>query len=446
MVKASTTQRGDWFEERIHAYFRALIDKDEFSAKASCCKLRRKPKYFSKDRNSDITFDLSIEIYMPGATQYSSVVLIECKNYSHPVPVDDAEEFFAKAQQVAPANGKPVIASASAFQSGVLNFARSKGMGLVRYLEEGLQKWELRRSPAAGSNGNQFDDARLLSAGLTDPNHHSDLFDIYFQSPSRSTVSLNDFFHDLLLAAGSSKAELRRIANPNARRSLAVPFLEREEIEKVAMSILDEYRPVACAPLEEICRAEKSRSGLTVHHDVPPSKAQIERQALGRITFDPPTIEIYRQDDPNPRRSRFTLAHELAHYFLGHGKHMKREFCEERDFSLERSPSVEGPEVARMEFQANFLAACLLLPKQSVIDDFHQQLAALGIRNRGFGALYVDRQPCNQQTLDLVLSYFCERYQVSATAARIRLKALGLVEDARDRMGLKHAHQSLRSF
>ena len=43
-------------------------------------------------------------------------MLIECKNYSHAVPVDYAEEFFAKVQQVAAANVKAVIASTASFQ------------------------------------------------------------------------------------------------------------------------------------------------------------------------------------------------------------------------------------------------------------------------------------------------------------------------------------------
>ena len=99
MSQTSTTSRGDVLEKRIYDYFKAEISADRFFAKADCCKLRSKPKYFSRDRRSTITFDVSVEIYMPGAAEPSVVFLIECKNYTHAVPVDDAEEFFIKVPQ-----------------------------------------------------------------------------------------------------------------------------------------------------------------------------------------------------------------------------------------------------------------------------------------------------------------------------------------------------------
>ena len=143
----TSTAAGNVLEEAIYALFRAEIDAGRFWAKKSNCKLYLKKGYFSKSRNSDIVFDVSIEIFLPGATDYSALVLIECKNYTHSVPVDDAEEFFAKAQQVGAANSKAILASTAAFQSGAREFAKSMGMGLLRYFDNRNFKWELRRSP-----------------------------------------------------------------------------------------------------------------------------------------------------------------------------------------------------------------------------------------------------------------------------------------------------------
>ena len=72
--------------------------------------------------------------------------LIECKDYSRPVPVDDVEEFFAKVQQVAPAKAKAIVVSSNSFQSGALEFACSKGIGLLRMFPESEFKWVLHRS------------------------------------------------------------------------------------------------------------------------------------------------------------------------------------------------------------------------------------------------------------------------------------------------------------
>jgi Zn-dependent peptidase ImmA (M78 family) len=64
-----------------------------------------------------------------------------------------------------------------------------------------------------------------------------------------------------------------------------------------------------------------------------------------------PTIE-YNVTDPLVRR-RFTVAHELGHYILGH-QHAPRDTS---DFSRSRSP---------IEVQANQFAAELLMPAQVV--------------------------------------------------------------------------------
>src|SRR4029077_19539670 len=46
---------------------------------------------------------------------------------------------------------------------------------------------------------------------------------------------------------------------------------------------------------------------------------------------------------------------------------------------------------------------------------------------RGFGALYVDNQPCNLESYKLVASQLMRSYGVSRTVASIRLESLGLL-------------------
>jgi hypothetical protein len=99
-----TTEKGDSLEIRIRDLLQSEINADRFWAKKDNCKVHWKKGYESKDRGRKIIFDVSVEIFLPGAKEYSVLVLIECKNYSHPVQVDDLEEFFSKVQQVAAAN------------------------------------------------------------------------------------------------------------------------------------------------------------------------------------------------------------------------------------------------------------------------------------------------------------------------------------------------------
>ena len=176
--------------------------------------------------------------------------------------------------------------------------------------------------------------------------------------------------------------------------------------------------------------------------DVAPSPDLLGRQVLGRISFSPLVIDVYKQEHENAGRTRFTLAHELAHHLLGHGKHMAREYCENVDYSLERSATTQGTSVARMEFQANFVAAGLLLPRHNVVAEFRALLRQLDLSDRGFGSLYVDDQACNLESFEVVTRHFTHKYGVSHTAATIRLKSLGLLRDSRKRAGLRHVLQA----
>jgi hypothetical protein len=100
-------------------------------------KVRHKPSYFSRDRRKDIVFDVSVEVYRKGASEPYWVWVLECKNYRHSVPVDDAEEFHAKLEQVGADRTKGTMISPVGFQQRTVEYARSKGIGLWRYIPEG---------------------------------------------------------------------------------------------------------------------------------------------------------------------------------------------------------------------------------------------------------------------------------------------------------------------
>lgn len=420
------------FEARIRDYFEAEIEANRFWAKKECCKVRWKPKYYSRDRSAEITFDVSVELYLPGAKEFSSVVLIECKDYSHSVPVNDIEEFFAKAQQVAAANAKAVLASTAPFQTGTRAFAKSKGIGLLRYVAQNNYKWELKRSPSSMARSPFPDEAQAVEAGLSWESFAGSTFDLYMQSPTRVTNSFWDFIEDLLLDAELPLDKVRRLLNPRGRQSSGVPFLEKDDLEARAADLL----PLVSysggeLKLDELCAREQERSGLIVRIDVASVDVPETPPVLGRITFDPAVIEIYRQTEPHRGRERFTLAHELAHHFLGHGEHLFGERCDENDYTLHRRAAVDGADISRLEFQANFFASCLLMPRQCFLADFLAVVRQIGITNRGFGALYVDNQPCNVQSLNLVTAALATRYGASRTAVKIRLETLGLLHEQR---------------
>lgn len=345
---------------------------------------------------------------------------------------------FSQKSQVAAAKGKAVIASTAAFQSGAREFAKSKGIGLMRYFDPEKFKWELRRSASASAGTTVIEAAHLIETALSSDIFQSSAFDLYLQSPVRETNSLWDFFEDLVVDSSFPFSQTGRVANRRSKLSSPVPFYDEDELEDKAANFLDDI--AYCqgeVNLDLLCQREAVRSGLRVERDVPFPNSIAHAAALGKITFDPPLIQVYATASPHRARDRFTLAHELSHHLLNHGRFLVRESCDSKDFSLQRSVAIEGADVARMEFQANQLAANLLMPRHHLKNDFGRLMHTLDITNRGFGRLYVDHQLCNLHHFDVVTSGLMQRYGVSRSAVKIRLESLGLLKDARDSLGFR---------
>jgi Zn-dependent peptidase ImmA (M78 family) len=427
----NSTLKGDVLEESIHRLFVKLIAAGQFWGDPKACITYRKKGYYSRDREKNIIFDVSIEYVLPGASRYSMVTLIECKNYSHPVPVDDVEEFFAKAQQVAAGNSKLVLASTAAFQEGAIKFAKSKGIGLLRYFDASDFKWELHRSPSIGSLSHASNRDEVYK-GLTLQNFQSTCFEFYLQSPEGLTNSLWDFFDGFQSTVSLCPKEWYAIRNRKGKPNFRVPFLERNEIEERSAAILRQsgYSSGAVSP-DAICAQEERSVGLVVKRVASNGSEANPYPVLGKISFDPLVIEICEQPSPNAGRERFTLAHELAHHFLGHSEYMLRESCDESNLSLSNVVYIIAPDIARLETQANVFAASLLMPRDRMIADFKALRRYLGIIDRGHGELFLDDQPCNYQNYERVTRELMNYYRVSREAVTIRLEQLGLLTDVR---------------
>ena len=214
----STTEKGDELELAIFDLFKAQIDAGSFLFSKECCRIFHRKGYYSKDRDSEIVFDVSIEISWPGATDYSMLMIIECKNYGGSVPASDVEEFLAKVEQVGQANTKAILISTAALQAGALSYCRSKRIGVARYFKAQELKWELRRSASANFFSNSAADDAEVYAGLTRPDYRSSVFEFLMQSPTKSTNSLGVFFEDVLLDGLDKDDPLRRMRLQRQRR------------------------------------------------------------------------------------------------------------------------------------------------------------------------------------------------------------------------------------
>ncbi|MGE8448232.1 MAG: ImmA/IrrE family metallo-endopeptidase [Comamonas sp.] len=429
----NTTQKGDALEIAVFTLLKAQIDADRFFARKECCVISRRKAYFSEKRKASIVFDISIEISLPGATDYSVLVLIECKNYAKAVPVNDVEEFFAKIEQVGEANTKGIFISNNALQSSALNYCKSQGLGVARYFDGKDLKWELQRTASASFAGKSVAYGIEAYAGLTLPDYRSSLFELYMQSPQGATNSLNTFFEDLVFDKLARNAPLRRISRPHSERSELVPYLSISDLEKIASDALVTIgadTDVGQVDLEQLCVRHPAAQGLKLLRTAAAEGAAPHRP-LARITFEPLVIELFQMPGSNSGRDRFTLAHEIGHLLLGHGKFLKSEWRDDADNEGAQSIHDDGTSLKRMEIQANYFASSLLMPRERFRNSFYEQLQTRGVQNKGFGALFVDMQECNLKNYYEVTAHLMTQFGVSREAVTIRLSGMGLINDAR---------------
>ncbi|MGS0689866.1 ImmA/IrrE family metallo-endopeptidase [Shewanella sp. 30m-9] len=425
----NTVDKGDKLEKTIFDIFSDDIENDRFWARKECCKIFTKKGYYSKDREKNITFDVSIEIYQPGQKEYSVLVLIECKNYNHRVPVDDVEEFYAKAQQISGANIKGIIASTNSYQDGAFKFARSKGIGLLRYFNPDKREWILNRSPSLIKGRSESVTERLtVSEGLLEQEYKSKGFDFYCYSSGTYTTSTHQLISNLILQNEPKEHQNidTRIKTIPPKKHSLVKYLEVEVIEDLCADVLKGIKyfsgPVS---VEDLQRYAFEQHTVKVKLGV-----SLELGVLGCVNFEDGVINIDNKQCETESRTRFTVAHELGHLFLKHSEFMVGENCLDSHLVSVDRTDIILKDVMRMEWQANQFAACLLLPRRAFIKAFLAETEKRGIVDRGFGLLFVDGQSCNVSAMNSISVSLMKRFNVSKTVVIIRMKQLRILRES----------------
>lgn len=424
----NSSSAGFQLEERVLKFFREEIQANRFFARPECCKLFHRKGYHSRDRRSNIVFDIALEIYLPAAQDPSVICLIECKNYSHPVPVDDIEEFFTKLQQVAAARAKGIVVAANAFQRGAIEFARSKGIGLVRAFPSAQFKWVLHRSPSTFQMARTHSRDSIIMNGLTQQSYRSDRFDYFCACGDVFTHSVNDFLVGLISTDSKGRGLLERIQS-SALTVMGVRFVTTAALEQQCREVHRQIGYVSGpVSLQAVSEWRGKVDTLSVVIGALATEEDTLRGVLGRISFDPAEIIVFA-DPTGGLRQRFTWAHELAHLLLGHSEYMSSECVDAVDVDREEFRELGFDEIARLEWQANYFASCLLLPKDAFIATTLKAARDLELRDRGHGLIYFDHQPVNTRNYYLLTSTLMKRFEASRTAIRLRLKTLGFLNE-----------------
>lgn len=168
----SSTTKGDIFERRVFQALSSELRNERLCASPKSAKIFSKKAYYSKDRKANIVTDVSIEVYLPDREHPTFIWIFECKDYTGRVPVDDIEEFHAKLQQIGEDNTKGTFVTSGALQRGALNFARSKGLGVIRLLPDDQVQHIMEMMLAASLRSPTIDWSEFDRA-LLNPNHSS---------------------------------------------------------------------------------------------------------------------------------------------------------------------------------------------------------------------------------------------------------------------------------
>lgn len=183
-------------ENDVYRIVSDLVKTNNFLLSPPYVQVHKKKSYYSKDRESNIICDVTVEKYWEDPETNpnivpSIVVVIECKDYSSNIPVDDVEEFHSKLQQIGADNTKGImITRYGNFQSGALRYATSKHISLARILPNDQLDFLIHMLTPNHffSINNQRVNPQNIIKALTQNNYRSDNGQSFFSTTGDSSL------------------------------------------------------------------------------------------------------------------------------------------------------------------------------------------------------------------------------------------------------------------
>lgn len=381
----NTVKIGDKFEDKSYDIIQNAIENGELGISKATAKVQRKVGYYSKDREKEIIFDLSIEVWPQNAKRYSLLYLIECKSSpsGHKVPVDDVEEFQTKINQVAGGGVKGVMITDSKFQSGGLTFAKNKNMMLIEVDPEGNHSIILHRTNV----NSKIEDKK-------------DFDEVFFKF-------------------------IRKTFGP--RKVEGLKRLSAEQIENFVLPILQKYNNFESSiDIEELIEYLKKEYQLKF--DFSKSLETINGKKIEGY-FDVKNKTIYVDISViESEKFPFVLGHELGHFFLHSDLKVNQERYDdftdsEYNFFTDKHDLVNDRNW--IEWQANKFSTSLFLPRDLFLYQLISYRTRIGIRQPKY--IYLDNQKINRQDYFKTVDYLSNYFGISKTVVKYRIEELGLI-------------------
>lgn len=413
----NTTEKGDKFEDKVLTLLiKEIEDFNTFINPKNHIEVFKKKKYYSRFRRSDIEFDIAIEVYQDKQIKnYSSLILIECKDYKGTVGVDQVNKFLQDVRDLSEGNFshslKPIMAVSSNLAKSAFNVALERNVGLIKINESDGLKWVLNRS-FEKYGINQALSSESVFIDSDQPNYYNSSW--FFYAHNRWFSSMKDY---LRCITGQKDESLKS----------QIKYFSKDTLENMTKDILLSINYLDGAVCLSDLLSYEVLNSVKLYKDVIPSVH--EKNLLGRVDFKRNEIFMYKKEVEDEKRDRFTLAHELSHILLGHSQYLDKDSIEEDD--LANLEILDNSMVAQLEFQANYLASCLLVPNDQLAKAFSKIYSDSGLKRRGVFWIYLDNQPENKMIANNIVSKLARYFEVSKSVIKIRLIGFGLLHDER---------------
>ena len=395
----NTTAKGTEFEKKVLAYFCSLLENDELTfAQRKFSKIYHQKKY-PTDTSREIIFDITIENYNPlvSSTDWSSLVVIECKNLNSTVNIGDFDEFRAKLKDISETGIKGIFVTTKGFSHSIIEKARKEHIALL-VLSETNAEWIVGRD--TNINPEQLMPILLgeKANGINPLVYNDGLF-----------LNLYDFLKGIDVVIDETQF-------------LEIPYYKPEEIQKIASDLYLNCNVISNDIAGEILSKKFIDFRITFEN--------LPENVLGLLSIQNKVITLSESIRTNINRLHFTIAHEIGHLVL-HIPQIENKITEICEFEEQSLLKINSTTLKRMEWQANQFASFLLLPQGRFMTTFNKLLNDVNIRK---GRLYLDHQPCNIRDVNYVLGELSRIFQVSKEVVKIRLKNAGLFEESNNRV------------
>lgn len=226
------SSKGKEYEIAAYQYFDNLIKQRFFGYPPEQCSLKHQPPYFSKDREKNIYFDLSLEYFLPDQSTPFLIHIIECKNYNKKVCIDDVEEFASKLEQLRTFKVFPIFLTTVGFQEGCLTFAKNRGIALWLYKPNGEHQILLNRQKQRLQKLNHH-----IVKALTDEKFDSaHIGNIFIQTTSKLTLYPKEYALECI----NSDRNLKELFF-DKNGSINVPYLSKKQIANRSSELYETY-------------------------------------------------------------------------------------------------------------------------------------------------------------------------------------------------------------